>query len=825
MHQELLTSNTVLDWFSAKGWTPFPFQHEVWSAYLNGDSGLIHAPTGTGKTYAAWLGPLMEWVRDNPPPYDSVKRKNSEPLRVLWITPLRALAADTAAALTAPILDLNLPWSVETRTGDTSMTVRNRQRSRLPSALITTPESLSLLLTRPDCADLFKSLRAVIVDEWHELMASKRGVQVELGLARLRRFAPGLRVWGLSATIGNLDTALHVLMGEGGQGKLIRAHVPKQIQIDTLIPAQIERFPWVGHIGLKLLPDVIREIDQHQSVLIFTNTRAQTETWYQAILDARPEFAGVIALHHSSLEPEVRHWVENALKAGQLRCVVCTASLDLGVDFAPVERVFQIGSPKGIARLLQRAGRSGHRPGVASRITCVPAHAFELVEVAAVRDAAAHGEIEARPPLDRPLDVLVQHLVTVALGGGFESAELYVEVRTTHAFRDLMPREWDWCLQFVVSGGEALSNYPQYQRVIQRDGRYVAEDTFLARWHRLSIGTITSDPMLLVQYLRGPKIGYIDEAFVARLKSGDKFTLAGKVLQFVRLREMKVWVRRAKNGKGIVPRWTGGLLPISELLTDAIRVKLDEARTGKFDSPEMLAVKPILDLQDRLSYLPAAHELLIEQLTTREGHHLFLYPFEGRIVHEGLGSLLAHRLSRRAPITFTIAANDYGLELLATDPLDLQAALAEGLLSTEHLQQDILSSLNATEMAKRQFRELARVSGLVIERFPGGQKSSKQMQASSGLIYDVLAKYDPDNLLLEQAQREVLQRQLESSRLFRALGRLHPANIVLRQIARPTPFGFPLMVERLRQTVSSETLEDRIRKMQLSLEKWADEHG
>ncbi len=828
----------IITWFTQQAWTPFPFQREVWSAYLRGESGLIHSPTGSGKTYAAWLDPLAAWLAENPSPSPKsatkkekatrTRHKSAPPLQVLWITPLRALAADTAEALQEPIKDLGLPWTIETRTGDTSSSARNRQRTKLPTALVTTPESLSLLLARPNAEELFASLQAVIVDEWHELMATKRGVQTELALARLRRWRPALRIWGLSATMGNLDVALRTLIGtadyttgEIKEGRLIEGDMTKQLYFESIIPPTVERFPWAGHLGLKLLPQVLEQIEANRTTLVFTNTRNQTERWYQEILAQREEWAGEIALHHGSLDSATRSWVENELRNGRLRCVVCTSSLDLGVDFPTVDCVLQVGSPKGVARLMQRAGRSGHQPGATSRVICVPTHALELLEVSAARLAMQEGHIEARSPVEKPLDVLVQHLVTIGLGGGFVAEELYREVRTSHAYQGLTPAEWQWALDFVTSGGAALHNYDQYRRVIEQDGHYVVEDKTIAQMHRMSIGTIVGDAMLQVQYLSGGKLGQLEESFASRLKAGDRFTLAGKVLEFVRLREMKVWVRRATGAKGIIPRWAGGSLPLSDELTEAMRARMEAARHGRYDDAEMGALAPLFRVQQAWSVIPAPDELLIEVTKTRDGHHLFVYPFAGRLVHEGLAALTAYRLGQRQPITFTIAANDYGFELLAPDAAPLTEALAAGLFTVENLLDDILHSLNAAEMAKRQFREIARVAGLVIQRFPGGQKTTRQLQASSSLIYDVLQDYDRENLLLAQAQREVLQRQLEASRLQGALERIAAGRIVVKQVKRPTPFAFPLLIDRMRQTVTSETLEDRIRKMQLRYEQWA----
>jgi ATP-dependent Lhr-like helicase len=805
-------------WFRTRGLEPFDFQREVWSAYLEGESGLVHAATGTGKTYAAWMGPLAEWLAESGDAAPAAPRRG---LRVLWVTPLRALAGDTAAALVRPLEELGIPWTLETRTGDSPAAVRARQARRLPAALITTPESLSLLLSRSDARAVFGGLRAVVVDEWHELMGSKRGVQTELALARLRGWRPDLRTWGLSATLGNLDDSLEALLGTATSGRIVRGLVPKRVVIDALIPPAIERFPWAGHLTTRMLPQVLEAIGEGETALVFTNTRSQTEIWFRAILEARPEWAGEIALHHGSLDRRTRDWVEEALREGRLRCVVATSTLDLGVDFAPVDRVLQVGSPKGVARLLQRGGRSGHAPGRESRVTCVPTNAWELVEVASARDAVEAGMIESRLPSERPLDVLVQHMVTVALGGGFRPADLLAEVRSTRAYAELSDGEWEWAMDFVTRGGSALAAYPEFSRVVERDGLYVVEDRRIAHRHRMAIGTIVSDASIRVQYLRGAKLGTVEESFIARLRPGDRFVFGGKPLEFVRVRDMTAWVRRARSAAGAIPRWMGSRMPLSTELARAVRDRLDEARRGELRGPEMEAIRPVLDLQARWSAIPAADELLIERVVTSEGHHLFVYPIDGRLVHEGIAALFAYRISRIVPISFAISANDYGFELLAPDAPPLEEALAAGLLEPRDLADDIPASLNAAEMARRQFREIARVAGLVFPGFPGSGKSARQIQASSGLLYDVFRRYDPENRLLEQASREVLERQLESSRLGRTLERLSASRVVVMECERPTPLAFPLLVDRNRVRVSSESLPDRVRRMQLRLEREA----
>jgi ATP-dependent Lhr-like helicase len=804
-------------WFASRGWTPSALQRQAWQAYLAGESGLIHAPTGTGKTLAALLGPVLAT------PAETHNTPAAPPSQLLWVTPLRALAADTTENLQAALTALNLPWSVERRTGDTSQSVRNRQRRRLPSVLVTTPESLSLLLSYPDTQVQFAKLRCVVVDEWHELLGSKRGVQLELCIAHLRSLQPALRIWGLSATLGNMKQAMDVLLGPDHQGRLISDNATKTVRIRSVIPENMERFPWVGHLGLGLLPAVIQVLEKAGTTLLFTNTRAQAELWYQGLLVIRRDWEGDIALHHGSIDRKLRLSIEERLRTGSVRCVVCTSSLDLGVDFSPVDQVIQVGSPKGAGRLLQRAGRSGHRPGVASEILCVPTHAFELVEIAAVRRALASGRIEAREPLQLSLDVLTQHLVTLALGGGFDVAEVRQTVQGTYAFQDLTEQQWRWALDFLTRGGDALQHYPQYHRVVLKDGRYCVEDRRIARLHRMAIGTITSDSVMQVRLLRGPVLGSLDEAFIARLQPREPFLFAGRLLELVRIRDMTAYVRLAKKRSTHVPRWTGSRLPLSGTLADEILALLHagDADVSK-NSPELEAVVPLLAVQKRWSALPAPDVLLVEQIRSREGAHLFIYPFAGRLVHEGLAVLLAYRLAQQAPLTFTLACNDYGLELLTASSLEMDEQRLRDALDPTNLSNAILASLNTSELAKRQFRDIARIAGLVFQGYPGQGKSTRQIQASSGLIYEVLKDYDKTNLLLDQAEQEVLQRQLEIKRLQQALIRISSQELHLVHPAKLTPLAFPLWAERLQFQVSSESWKDRVQRMVVQLERAAD---
>ena len=806
---------TVNAFYARRGWTPAVFQREAWRAYLAGESGLIHAPTGTGKTLAAWLGPVIRLL----------KTGDTAPsgLRILWITPMRALAADTEKALQDSVIEMGLDWRIARRTGDSSASARAKLRKSPPTALITTPESLSLLLTYSDFQPKLKQLDCVIVDEWHELVGSKRGVQLELCLARLRALSPGMQTWGMSATIGNLPEAAEVLLGPEADSAptMIVAKQKKRIEIDALVPDQIERFPWAGHLGLALLPEVLPRIESARSTLIFTNTRSQAELWFEAILKARPDWIGRFALHHASLSRAVRDQVEAGLKDGSLNCVVCTSSLDLGVDFSPVEQVMQIGSPKGIARLLQRAGRSGHSPGEPSRVLCIPTHAFELVEIAAARQAAKEGTIESRRPMTLCLDVLVQHCVSLALAEGFSAEDLYQEVTRTHAFASLSEQAWQWVLLFITQGGEALQHYPEYHRVTRQAKHYVVDNRRVAQRHRMAIGTIASDAVMNLKWSSGGSLGTIEESFISRLRADDGFLFNGRVLQLVRVKEMTAYVRLASKRTRIVPRWQGGKAPLSTELSNYTRRLLGEA--AQHSARELRALQGLLRIQADWSALPREDQLLLERIKTREGRHLFLFTFAGRAVNEGLAALAAWRLSQDGAVTFRAWANDYGFELLTASDYVVTVDMLRTALSTEQLEDDLVHSINSAETSKRQFREIAQVAGLVFTGYPGSGKSTRQIQASSGLVYDVLAKYDPDNLLVDQALREVMRYQLEFGRLRESLGEISQCEWLVTEPARLSPLCFPLWAERIRaQTVSSEKWQDRLQRMLESLNHAAD---
>jgi ATP-dependent Lhr-like helicase len=792
-------------------------------AYLAGKSGLLNAPTGAGKTYAMWVPILLDYIQRHPKDYQQEKKK--EGLQALWLTPLRALAKDSTQALAEACIDMQLPWRVEGRTGDTSTSKRAKQKKHMPQGLVTTPESLHVLFGSKDHLKLFQELRVIVVDEWHELIGTKRGVQVELAIAHLRQVNPNLQVWGISATIGNLAQAGEVLLGTQNRRDtvtMVRADLRKHIQVESLLPDTLDKFPWAGHLGTDMAEHMLPIIRQSRTSLIFTNTRAQCEFWYQALLTHEPDLAGQMAMHHGSIDRNIRDWVEEALHNEELKVVICTSSLDLGVDFRPVETIFQIGGPKGVARFMQRAGRSGHQPGAVSKIYFVPTHSLELLEAAALREGVARQLLEARVPMVLAYDVLIQYLLVRAVSDGFQPEELFAEITQTYAYQHLSREDWDWLLVFITTGGQSLRAYEAYQKVdIEADGSYRVNDKSIARQIRLSIGTIVGEVTLTVKFMSGGRIGSVPESFITQVNDGDKFWFNGRLLELVRVRHNEVLVKKARGSKGKVPRWLGSRMQLSSQMADILRGKLSEYLAGAREPVELAKLSPLLDLQVRWSAIPLRSECLIELIKSREGWHLFVYPFEGRHVHEILGAVCAWRMAQLTPITFSIAMNDYGFELLSDQEIPIEEALAAGLFATDTLQADLARSLNETEMAQRRFREIASISGLVFKGYPGKALKSKHLQASSNLLFQVFKQYDADNLLLKQAVTEVIDYQVGGDRLHAAMQRLQGQSVLLQRPHRFTPFCFPIMIDRLRERLSSEKLADRVARMTVQLEQAA----
>jgi len=831
----------ISEWLAAKDFIPFAFQEETWQHIIDKKSGLVNAPTGCGKTFSVFLGSIISFINDNP---DDYKIKNKNGLQLLWITPLRALAKDIGRAMEEVIAELEMDWKVGIRNGDTSISDRAKQKRQVPEILIITPESLHLLLAQKNYPEVFQSLQIIAVDEWHELLGSKRGVQVELALSRIvglgkattdnrQPTTTGLCIWGISATIGNLIQAQDVLLSPLSQigfdaknFKTVTANMNKPIHIESIFPDEIENYPWAGHLGIKLVEKVIPIILRSKTTLIFINTRGMSEMWYQALLKACPDLAGAIALHHGSIEQELRFWVEENLHSGTLKAVVCTASLDLGVDFRPVETVIQVGSPKGVARFLQRAGRSGHRPGEVSKIYFLPTHSLELMEAAALKEATEIKLIESREPRVLCYDVLIQYLGTLAISDGFYPEIIFKEIKSTYGYSHITQEDWQQILHFVTSGGIALQQYDDYKKIEIIVELYKINNRRIAMRHRMHIGTIVSDPMLKVKFLGGGYIGVIEEWFIARMQPGDVFTLAGRTLEFVMIKDMTAMVRKSSAKKSMIPSWQGGRMPLSANLGFMLRRKFDEAGSGikhkklriKRDR-ELLVLQPLFELQDYLSHIPKQNELLIEQIETKDGFHLFVFPFEGRLVHEAMAAILAYRISLITPITFSFAMNDYGFELLSDQPIPLDDSNAYELFSPENLFADIQRSVNSVEMARRKFRDIAVIGGLIFQGFPGEQKKARHLQSSASLLFNVFSEYEPGNLLLRQAYNEVMEQQMEEQRLRDMLERIQSGKIIITFPKRLTPFCFPIKVDSMRENLSSEKLEDRIKKMQMQLEK------
>ena len=795
----------IQQWMTDKGNSPFKFQVDTWQKFENGYSGMVIAPTGFGKTFSVFLALLTHFL-NHPEQY-------GKGLKMIWITPLRSLSKDIAKAMQEAIDEIGLDWSVGVRNGDTDPKVRQQQVKNMPEILVVTPESLHLLLGQKNHERFFKELKTIVVDEWHELLGSKRGVMVELGISQLTKYAPKMKIWGITATIGNLDEAIDVLIPYDIKKTKITAKEQKKIDILPVFPDEVEILPWAGHLGAKLADKIVPIILESKSTIVFTNTRSQSEMWYQLLLEAYPDFAGQIAIHHSSIDAHLRIWIEENLSSGKLKAVVSTSSLDLGIDFKPVDTVIQIGSAKGVARFLQRAGRSGHSPFETSKIYCVPTHSLELIEVAALKEAVKQKVIEPRDPQVLCFDVLVQFLMTLAVGDGFYPQELYERIKKVYAFQEMTDEEWKSILDFLTIGGSVLKSYEEFHKiVIQEDGLYKVTSRKIAMLHRMNMGVIVSDAMLNVKFISGGYIGMVEEYFISKLKKDEKFILAGRVLEVAMIKDMTVFVRAAK-GKAFAPSYLGGRLPLSSNLGQFLREKLSGALNPKASEKELKFLHPLLMNQEERSHIPKEDEFLVELIKNREGYHLFMYPFEGRLVHEVMSALIAYRISKLAPISFSMAMNDYGFELFSDKEIPLNDENLHKILSRENLMTDVISSINSAEMARRKFRDIAVISGMVIQNYAGKQRSNKSLQSSAGLIFKVLEDYDPNHFLVRQAYTEVFNAQLQEQRLVEAFKRIEKSKIILKFANTFTPLSFPIKVDSLRQTLSSEGLDARIQKL------------
>lgn len=828
----------VIKWLKLSRKKPFQFQTDAWQYYAEGYCGLVNAPTGFGKTFSLFLAVVIEELNSRAaqaalkPKIKATKKaaRAATGLKLIWITPLRALAKDLARAMREVCAELELDWQVSVRNGDTTAAEKLKQKKQMPEVLIITPESMHLLLAQKNTDAHFHQLQCIVADEWHELLGSKRGVMAELAISRIKGIVGEkhperlLRIWGISATIGNMEQALEVLVPDQDVFKIIvKAEVDKKIEIRSILPDHIDMLPWAGHLGHKLAHKLLPIIHKSKTTLIFTNTRGQAELWYQNLLTLDENLAGLIAIHHGSIDYELRNWIEDSLHSGALKAVISTSSLDLGVDFKPVDTVVQIGSPKGVARFLQRAGRSGHSPHETSVIYFLPTHALELVEAAAIKEAAKTQQIESREPVVMAFDTLIQYLVTLAVGDGFDDQKIYREVKATHAFSELLPTEWGWVMQFITSGGDSLTAYTEFSKVLKKEGLWKVESRQIAMRHRLHIGTIVSDPMLKVKYLGGGYIGMVEESFISKLKAGNSFSLAGRVLEFIMVKEMTALVRRSKLKRAITPSWMGGRISLSANLGSILRKKYNETLDKNHQDEELDIILPLFERQAKVSHVPKSDEFLIELIHTKDGYHFFAYPFEGRQVHEVMAALIAYRLSRKTQISFSIAMNDYGFELLSEYPIPVDEKNINTLFSPENLGEDIVASINSTEMAKRKFRDIACISGLVFQGFPGKYTANKHLQSSAALFFNVFSDYDKHNLLLRQAYDEAFYQQIEEPRLLAALQRIQRSKIIMVKPEGYTPLCFPIKVDSLRENMSTEELEKRIARMTAESKKKNDD--
>jgi len=828
----------VIKWLKTSKKKPFKFQTDAWEYYAEGYSGLVNAPTGFGKTFSMFLAVVIDELNSREEQKEAIKAaavkskvkiakpKKASALKLIWITPLRSLAKDLARAMTEVCTELELDWHVGVRNGDTAQSEKLKQKKQMPEVLIITPESMHLLLAQKSTSNYFDDLQCIVADEWHELLGSKRGVMAELAISRIKGLLKEkhperlLRIWGISATIGNMEQALDVLVPyEDVLKTIVVADIEKKIDIKSILPDHIDMLPWAGHLGHKLAYKLLPVIAKSKTTLIFCNTRGQAELWYQNLLKLDENLAGQIAIHHGSIDYELRNWIEEAIHTGALKAVISTSSLDLGVDFKPVDTVVQIGSPKGVARFLQRAGRSGHSPYETSKIYFLPTHALELVEAAAIKEAARTQNIESREPVIMSFDTLIQYMVTLAVGDGFDEQKIYAEVKETHAFRELEPSEWSWMMQFITTGGDSLTAYNEFNKVVFEEGLYKVTSRQVAMRHRLHIGTIVSDAMLKVKYLTGGYVGMLEESFIAKIKPGNSFTLAGRVLEFVMVKEMTVLVRKSKLKSAITPSWMGGRMSLTANLGAILRQKYNQILTKDHQDEELDIILPLFERQAKVSHVPKNDEFLIELIKTRDGYHFFAYPFEGRQVHEVLAALIAYRLGKVKPISFSIAMNDYGFELLSEQPIPLDEDNIKQLFSPDNLGEDIVASINSTEMARRKFRDIACISGLVFQGYPGKYVANKHLQSSSGLFFNVFSDYDKHNLLLRQAYDEAFYQQIEEPRLAAALHRIQSSKVIIVKAESYTPLCFPIKVDSLRENMSTEELGERIARMTAEADK------
>ena len=776
------------DWFAAKGWAPRRHQLEMLAAARAGQDALLVAPTGSGKTLAGFLPTLVELIEA---PQDG--------LHTLYVSPLKALAVDIQRNLLTPIAEMGLDIRVETRTGDTPSDRKARQRVKPPQILLTTPESLSLLLSYPESATLFASLRTVVIDEVHAFATTKRGDLLSLSLARLESLAPAMRRVALSATVADADAYRGWLSGDGDYESvaLVRGDPGARPQIDILIPEG--RIPWAGHSGRYAAEQVMAEIETHKTTIIFCNTRSLAELIFQDLWKANA-MGLPIGIHHGSLSKEARRKVEGAMAEGRLRALVATASLDLGVDWGDVDMVIQMGAPKGASRLLQRIGRANHRLDEPSEAVLVPGNRFEYLEGRAALDAIEAGELDNDPFRAGGLDVLAQHVMAIACAGPFRAEELLAEVNRAAPYATLTAEQFDRVLNYIANGGYALKAYEKFRRLARTpDGQWRLSHPNFAVQHRLNAGIIVEAPMLDVRFKNGRSLGKVEEGFGTSLSPGDCFFFMGMALEVQKIDLTDLIVRATAKPARIVT-YGGARMPISSHLAERVRHFLHEpSEWARF--PE--DVREWLEMQGRRSRLPAPDELLVETFPHEKRHYMVIYSFEGWNAHQSLGMLLTRRMESQGLSPLGFVSSDYALACYSIEPVTDPASL----FSPEILEEEFVDWVEGSALLKRAFREVAVIGGLVERQHPGKKKSGRQVTFSTDLIYDVLRRYEPDHLLLDAAWADARAKMTDVGRLGALIERA-AERIVHITLDRVSPLAVPVLVLIGRETVAQGLADD-----------------
>ena len=786
-----------LDWFKARGWTAHPHQHQIVEKTADGHPVLLVAPTGAGKTLSGFLPSLIDLAQT---PFEG--------LHTLYLSPLKALAVDIARNLESPIEEMGLDITIETRTGDTPQSKRNRQRTAPPNILLTTPESLELMLSWPEADKLFGQLRYIIIDEIHSLVGNKRGDLLSLSLATLRGLAPSSLSIGLSATIAKPEEMRGWLATDTGCVEIVQPRLDKKIHIDILETAD-SYLPWAGHSALYAAAEIYALIKANRPSLVFVNTRAQAEMMFQALWREN-NLNLKIGLHHGSLDVGQRRRIEAAMAGSELDAIVATSSLDLGIDWADIQLVIQIGAPKGTSRLIQRVGRAGHRLDTPSKAVIVPANRFEVLEALAARLDVEARILDDIPVHEGALDVLSQHIVGRAVAGPFDSDGLYKQIITAPPYRNLPKEQFDKVLDFVATGGYALAHYTQFQRLVRGvDGLWRLTSRQVATRWRMNIGTIVETSTMKVRMKGGPPLGDIEEYFVQSLSAGDSFIFAGRILEYVGIQAQQVIVRPCQASEPKVPAYAGGRLPLSPGLAVRVRSLLQDRELHSY-LPEQ--VREWLRLQAENSTLPPADKLLIETFKRGQKYYMAAYGFAGRNAHQTLGMLLSRRMEREGYGPLGFVATDYAIAIwsrhLVTRP--------ETLFSSDILGDDLEEWMAESTMLKRSFWQVAIIAGLIDKRAPGSEKTQKQVTINSDLIYDVLRSHQPDHLLLEATRQDAARGLTDIHRLAELLTRFD-GNILHKSLSRISPLSVPLLLEVGREAVTASAVDDLLSDLEKTL--------